>query len=44
MREAVDHLDGKDTKIRVTTIDVPDRVEVRTIREGFGGLNRDVAE
>jgi hypothetical protein len=44
LREAVDYLDGKDTRIRVTTIDLPDRVDGRSIGEAFGGLNRDVAE
>jgi putative transcriptional regulator len=35
IQEASDYLDGKPTRTRTTTINVPGRVDVRSIREGL---------
>ena len=35
LQEATDYLDGKPTRTRTTTINVPGRVDVRSIREGL---------
>lgn len=35
LQEAADYLDGKPTGTRTTTVNVPGRVDVRSIREGL---------
>lgn len=35
LQEAADHLDGKPTRTRTTTVNVPERVDVRAIRENL---------
>jgi putative transcriptional regulator len=35
LQEAADYLDGKPTKTRTTTINVPDHVDVRSVREAL---------